>query len=143
MDGGAQQDRIDGGSQAVSLALRSKLGDSVRLASPVTTIRGWNTSGPVQVETPHGTVEAARVILALSPSQAAEIRFDPPLPPARQAILDGWPRNGSGFTMHFGYPTPFWRDAGLRSEEHTSELQSLMRISYAVFCLKKKKKTNT
>src|SRR3546814_5706647 len=31
--------------------------------------------------------------------------------------------------------TPQW----LRSEEHTSELQSLMRISYAVFCLKKKK----
>src|SRR3546814_6797371 len=29
-------------------------------------------------------------------------------------------------------------DAVLRSEEHTSELQSLMRISYAVFCLKKK-----
>src|SRR3546814_3834905 len=29
-------------------------------------------------------------------------------------------------------------DPGLRSEEHTSELQSLMRISYAVFCLKKK-----
>src|SRR3546814_3191321 len=32
--------------------------------------------------------------------------------------------------------TPAW----IRSEEHTSELQSLMRISYAVFCLKKKKK---
>src|SRR3546814_2129543 len=32
------------------------------------------------------------------------------------------------------------RDRPLRSEEHTSELQSLMRISYAVFCLKKKKK---
>src|SRR3546814_5570535 len=31
------------------------------------------------------------------------------------------------------------RAAGLRSEEHTSELQSLMRISYAVFCLQKKK----
>src|SRR3546814_10022104 len=31
-------------------------------------------------------------------------------------------------------------DRGRRSEEHTSELQSLMRISYAVFCLKKKKK---
>src|SRR3546814_1846693 len=30
-----------------------------------------------------------------------------------------------------------------RSEEHTSELQSLMRLSYAVFCLKKKKKSNT
>src|SRR3546814_2456728 len=33
------------------------------------------------------------------------------------------------------FPRP---DARLRSEEHTSELQSLMRISYAVFCLKKK-----
>src|SRR3546814_6066099 len=37
---------------------------------------------------------------------------------------------------------PDWAMA-LRSEEHTSELQSLMRISYAVFCLKKKKKKNT
>src|SRR3546814_10210119 len=34
----------------------------------------------------------------------------------------------------FDFPAP------VRSEEHTSELQSLMRISYAVFCLKKKKK---
>src|SRR3546814_1960053 len=34
-----------------------------------------------------------------------------------------------------------WR--GARSEEHTSELQSLMRISYAVFCLKKKNKNNS
>src|SRR3546814_5579414 len=38
---------------------------------------------------------------------------------------------------------PVWRNWGLvkRSEEHTSELQSLMRISYAVFCLKKKMNT--
>src|SRR3546814_7922098 len=34
------------------------------------------------------------------------------------------------------------RTKSARSEEHTSELQSLMRISYAVFCLKKKKKEN-
>src|SRR3546814_1701184 len=36
----------------------------------------------------------------------------------------------------------FAADNALRSEEHTSELQSLMRISYAVFCLKKKKITS-
>src|SRR3546814_2013365 len=37
-------------------------------------------------------------------------------------------------------PPPAWpRPRSWRSEEHTSELQSLMRISYAVFCLKKKK----
>src|SRR3546814_1306499 len=39
-------------------------------------------------------------------------------------------------TLHGIVPAP----RTLRSEEHTSELQSLMRISYAVFCLKKKKK---
>src|SRR3546814_6230734 len=44
----------------------------------------------------------------------------------------------------FGYPKEdlrFWEAMRSRSEEHTSELQSLMRISYAVFCLKKKTKT--
>src|SRR3546814_5026447 len=35
-----------------------------------------------------------------------------------------------------------WLGARVRSEEHTSELQSLMRISYAVFCLKKKTKNS-
>src|SRR3546814_7385313 len=40
-----------------------------------------------------------------------------------------------------GIPWPIPLDQVQRSEEHTSELQSLMRISYAVFCLKKK--TNT
>src|SRR3546814_3707638 len=41
--------------------------------------------------------------------------------------------------------TPDWKSirGWLRSEEHTSELQSLMRISYAVFCLKQKKYTRT
>src|SRR3546814_10434996 len=38
---------------------------------------------------------------------------------------------------------PNFTRAVVRSEEHTSELQSLMRISYAVFCLKKKKTKNT
>src|SRR3546814_2943006 len=42
---------------------------------------------------------------------------------------------------HLGVEQP--DRVALRSEEHTSELQSLMRISYAVFCLKKKKTTNT
>src|SRR3546814_8073525 len=46
--------------------------------------------------------------------------------------------------LHSVSDWPERRDSGVRlgrSEEHTSELQSLMRISYAVFCLKKKKKT--
>src|SRR3546814_5694529 len=48
---------------------------------------------------------------------------------------------GSDRQEHEKYPAAqSWRV--IRSEEHTSELQSLMRISYAVFCLKKKKTTS-
>src|SRR3546814_6742717 len=46
--------------------------------------------------------------------------------------------HGHGDRLHCAHPS-----ALLRSEEHTSELQSLMRISYAVFCLKKKNTNNT
>src|SRR3546814_5084383 len=45
------------------------------------------------------------------------------------------------FLLHtIGFMLFSQEKTGVRSEEHTSELQSLMRISYAVFCLKKKKK---
>src|SRR3546814_18114532 len=51
-------------------------------------------------------------------------------------------RNGRACQAHsepdLGYNRPAGKSRS-RSEEHTSELQSLMRISYAVFCLKKKK----
>src|SRR3546814_8783674 len=49
--------------------------------------------------------------------------------------LDLARHEGLKITAHIGADTP------RRSEEHTSELQSLMRISYAVFCLKKKTQT--
>src|SRR3546814_6328221 len=45
----------------------------------------------------------------------------------------------AGIHRHRGCRRVAGSDAGCRSEEHTSELQSLMRISYAVFCLEKKK----
>src|SRR3546814_5007802 len=45
-----------------------------------------------------------------------------------------------GFPYHAACAAPHEAAEMGRSEEHTSELQSLMRISYAVFCLKKKKK---
>src|SRR3546814_2899250 len=59
-----------------------------------------------------------------------------PLSPAgRAALADSEHR-------HPPRPPPCQSHPLLRSEEHTSELQSLMRISYAVFCLKKKNNTN-
>src|SRR3546814_5925953 len=61
---------------------------------------------------------------------------------------EGWNDHaGGGAHIAIGIePVPDMTGAirfiGSRSEEHTSELQSLMRTSYAVFCLKKKKKIN-
>src|SRR3546814_6843380 len=49
--------------------------------------------------------------------------------------IAGENREGAKHDLHHAIETGYPR----RSEEHTSELQSLMRISYAVFCLKKKK----
>src|SRR3546814_2468671 len=50
----------------------------------------------------------------------------------------------SAFAKQEIYGAAYWlRAMAARSEEHTSELQSLMRISYAVFCLKKKNKQQT
>src|SRR3546814_2767551 len=67
-----------------------------------------------------------------------------PEPAARQR-LPGRPGGGERLPAlrGDGRPGPAVGPAhGARSEEHTSELQSLMRISYAVFCLKKKNKYN-
>src|SRR3546814_10162974 len=57
---------------------------------------------------------------------------NPPVarPRLRKRSLGGNVRSAATTLKHFSRP--------LRSEEHTSELQSLMRISYAVFCLKQK-----
>src|SRR3546814_5926920 len=52
-------------------------------------------------------------------------------------IGDEGPPEGDGIGMAFAHRA-FGERGIIRSEEHTSELQSLMRISYAVFCLKKK-----
>src|SRR3546814_1353456 len=83
----------------------------------------------------------------------AQRRRQPPgAPPARARRETGRPRRGVRRSQpgDGGWPAGGTegrrrlRAAGpeVRSEEHTSELQSLMRISYAVFCLKKKKMNN-
>src|SRR3546814_1632559 len=64
---------------------------------------------------------------ALSGGQQRDVRGAP----GKRALGRDEPRMIGGAERHFA--------CAPRSEEHTSELQSLMRISYAVFCLKKKK----
>src|SRR3546814_7175710 len=93
-------------------------------------------AGTVELDAPRRAVEVRKAItvgddargLTLEPAGAFsvdfEIDFDSPV--VAHSTLDVRLVNGT-----------FKRE--IRSEEHTSELQSLMRISYAVFCLKKKK----
>src|SRR3546814_10574568 len=71
-------------------------------------------------------------------------RTDTPFPyttlfRARRLCGRGASRRARGYPAHTSASSAATRNAacGPRSEEHTSELQSLMRISYAVFCLKK------
>src|SRR3546814_19296311 len=65
-----------------------------------------------------------------------------PLEPDQGSVADEGERVGSRLHGVQIRSSPARRQPIIaRSEEHTSELQSLMRISYAVFCLKKKKKT--
>src|SRR3546814_4347054 len=71
-------------------------------------------------------------------SRGDRVLAGPARPPARPAALS--PRRRRLDRRAAGAVVAPEERLCLRSEEHTSELQSLMRISYAVFCLKKKKK---
>src|SRR3546814_6282606 len=64
--------------------------------------------------------------------------FKPKRPGGVGEPVAGCPAHDSAVGVNIGAGAQFPK-AGIRSEEHTSELQSLMRNSYAVFCLKKKK----
>src|SRR3546814_9464823 len=95
------------------------------------------------------------VAAAVACAAASTTARPPAPPPMRQPAMPAAANSGgygwSGF--HLRHAQPDVRQSapdrgrsqqaarGRRSEEHTSELQSLMRISYAVFCLKKKKTT--
>lgn len=110
--GGAQQTRIEGGSQILSIKMAQGLGDKVKLSSPVLRIGNWQ-HGPVVIDTPHGQIRARSVIMALSPPLCNQIAFDPPLPAKRQEMQRRWPTFAPARKTAHIYKRPFWRDQGL------------------------------
>lgn len=114
MKGGAQEKRLVGGSQALSLRIAEALGEKVRLSCPVRRISGWDQD-VVELQTDQGVVRARQVIAALNPALCDQIVFDPPLPEGRAQLQRLWPQAAMRKTVHV-YARPFWRDAGLNGQ---------------------------
>jgi monoamine oxidase len=108
-EGGAQQDRIVGGSQLISLRMAEELGDRVTLSAPVRTIR-TEADGVVA-----GEVRARRAIVAVPPALAGRITYDPPLPAPRDQLTQRMPMGSVIKTMSI-YDEPFWREDGLSGQ---------------------------
>src|SRR3546814_8342875 len=92
-----------------------------------------NVQQPVPVEIGHELARQGVFLRMFRHREAAQITYH------HQDVLI----HGVGMeqvVLHLPHNTPEYGEVA-RSEEHTSELRSLMRISYAVFCLKKKKTT--
>src|SRR3546814_3993371 len=87
----------------------------------------WAAIGARVVDCKPAPSESARILMVEVSAGGENSAFMAALPPAAGAAIRRADR----------------RFRPRRSEEHTSELQSLMRISYAVFCLKNKKTTHT
>jgi monoamine oxidase len=108
--GGAQEARFVGGSQLVAIRMAERLGDRVVLDAPVRAIH--DEGDGVRLETAAGAFEASRAIVAASPTLAARIDYEPPLPGRRDQMAQRMPQ-GAIIKCMAVYPEPFWRGQGL------------------------------
>ncbi len=104
-EGGAQQDRIVGGSQLISLRMAEGLAERIRLETPVRSVRVEGDGVVV------GEVRARRAVLALPPALAGRLDYEPALPPARDQLTQRMPM-GSVIKCMAIYDEPFWREQG-------------------------------
>ena len=113
-EGGAQQDRIAGGSGLIAERLAAGLGDRVRLESVVEAIH--DTGDGVRVTSGGDELLAGRVIVTVPPVLRAAIRFEgAPDSAAHQALPAAAPQ-GRLIKCVAAYPEPFWRRQGLCGE---------------------------
>jgi monoamine oxidase len=111
-EGGAQQDRFVGGSQL--LALRAAEGLDIVLEAPVRTIAHGDDG--VRVRGDGGTeVAARRAVVAIPPTLAARIAYDPPLPGYRDQLTQRMAQGTVAKCMAI-YDEPFWRADGLTGQ---------------------------
>ncbi|HST70484.1 MAG TPA: FAD-dependent oxidoreductase [Solirubrobacterales bacterium] len=120
--GGAQQDRFHGGSQRIPLLLAEQLGEEqLRLGAPVRRIEHGSEGVVLHAgDEPHATltVRAKRAIVAVPPTLAGRIAYDPPLPALRDQLTQRMPQGTVIKTMAI-YEEPFWRRDGLSGQAAT------------------------
>ena len=114
--GGAQDSRVVGGTQLISLEMARQLGRRVILGSPVTEIR--QSDHGVLVTSERARVQCKRVIVAMTPADADRIRFVPDLPVRRATVQRKW-HNGTESKLFAIYDRPFWRDQDLSGQALT------------------------
>jgi monoamine oxidase len=113
-EGGAQQDRFVGGSQRISMLMAEELGrENVLLGAPVRRIE--RADHGVTVSADGATVRARRAIVALAPTLAGRIAYDPPLPGYRDQLTQRMPLGTVAKCMAI-YDEPFWRAEGLSGQ---------------------------
>jgi monoamine oxidase len=115
VDRGAQERRIVGGSARVADELARRLGDRVRLASPVRRIAqtGAGDGAVVEVEVDGGgRLRARRAVVTLPPTLAGRLVYEPALPPWRDQLTQRVPA-GAVSKCYAVYDEPFWREEGL------------------------------
>jgi len=112
-EGGAQQDRFVGGSQLVAAGLAERLGDRVALGSPVRRISHGRDR--VRVQADGATIDARRAIVAVAPTLAGRIAYDPALPGHRDQLTQRMPLGTVAKCMAI-YDEPFWRTEGLSGQ---------------------------
>ena len=113
-EGGAQQDRFVGGSQRLALRMAEELGaERLLLGRPVRAI-GHGPDGVV-VRADGADVRARRAVVAVAPTLAGRIAYDPPLPGYRDQLTQRMPLGTVAKCMAV-YDEPFWRADGLSGE---------------------------
>jgi monoamine oxidase len=111
----AQETRIVGGSQILSIRMAQALQAHVRMSCPVRKITDWDRD-VVSLHTDGGIVRARRVILAVHPALCHQLDFSPGLPEKRAALQRHWPAHTPARKTTMVYARPFWRDHGLNGQ---------------------------
>jgi monoamine oxidase len=114
---GAQERRIEGGSQILCLKMARQLGDRVVLGTPVRRIE--QHSGGARVHSRERDVDARRVIVAVPPELSGLIAYDPTLP-RRRRRLNRRLKQAELIKVAAVYPRPFWREAGYNGTAATT-----------------------